>query len=73
MRHLYQGKFNNHGQIIEEWVRAENKEQAYVLLTARLGVTLGKTAYSIRQYFAEDKGRCEITLIEGGDESGRSV
>ena len=51
MPDLYKGIFNYHGEKMEEWVRANSPDQAFRLMTARIGVASGKTAYSVRQYF----------------------
>jgi hypothetical protein len=60
----YKGKFNNKGEILEEFVVAKNEEVAYALLTARLGVTLGKTSYTIRQQFPKDKNNFTIEEVK---------
>jgi hypothetical protein len=49
---LWHGKFNWHGQVLEDWTRAESKAQAFVFMTARLGVEVGTTSYAVRNYFA---------------------
>lgn len=48
---LYKGTFNWQGQVMEDWVRAQSEDHAYVLLTARLAVEIGTTSYSVRNYF----------------------
>ena len=68
---LYQGTFNWKGEVHEEWVRAYSLDQAFRLLTARLGVKLNKTAYTIRQYYQGD-GKAQSYTIKEVKEDGKN-
>ena len=61
---LYQGTFNWKGEQYEEWVRAYSKDQAFRLLCARLGVTLNRTADSVRGYFLSKAHSYEIKEVK---------
>ena len=50
-RLLYKGTFNISGELIEEFVRAYSKEQAFRLLCSRLGALHNKTGSSLQKYF----------------------
>lgn len=61
---LYHGKFNLHGQILEDWVRAYSKDQAFRLLCAHLSVQLQQTATSVRTYFERKPTAYEINVVK---------
>lgn len=61
---LYQGTFNNRGEVLVEWVRAANESIAYKLLTARLGAQMGKTTTSVRLQFNGSKNNFEIKEVK---------
>lgn len=60
-RRLYRGIFNWSGQVMTEYIRANSEDQAYRLLCARIAMTKGQTAYSVRQRFA---GKASYTIQE---------
>jgi hypothetical protein len=72
MKKLYIGKFNNRGEVLEEFVNATDIRQAYILLTARLAVSLGKTITSIRLQWNTDKNNMKIEEVTDGNYQRRT-
>ncbi len=67
MKKLYKGTFNNRGEALVDYVRADTEQHAYMILTARLGVALGITTYTARQRFSTDKQNTEIEEVREND------
>ena len=63
-RKLYRGKFNISGEVLEEYVRAYSKEQAFRLLCSRLGALHNKTGSSLQKYFIGKAHSYQIEEVE---------
>jgi hypothetical protein len=62
-KRLYKGIFNYQREMITEYTRAIDREQAFRMLCIRIGVAKEKTAYSIRQYFIAKPNSYLITEV----------
>ena len=64
MKPLWNGTFNWHGQVFEDWCRAANESLAHKLLTIRIATRVGRTTYDVRQYFNGSRDNYEIKEVK---------
>ncbi len=60
---VYKGTFNWHGEVFILHKRAHTALQAYKIMCSDLANRLGMTAWSVRQYFSDDKDRHSIERL----------